>query len=85
MEGILGFVCSRQPFFHGHFRSNNKISLNKPFAITIKSYFKYKNRKNFSNGSHYNCSDLYNVFLILFNFCLALLHKHSEKTLGASR
>ena len=85
MEGILGFVCSRQPFFHGYFSSTNKTPLNKPSTTTSKSYFKSTNRTSFSNGRHCNCSDLYYVFLILFNFCLALLHKYREKILGASR
>ena len=85
MEGILGFVCSRQPFFHGHFRSTNKTSLSKSCTITSKLYFKSTNRDNFSICRHYNCSGLYYVFLVLFNFYLALLHKHHEKILGASR
>lgn len=85
MEGILGFVCYRQPFFHCYFRSTNKIPLNKLCTITSKSYFKFTNGTSIGNGCHYSCSGLYYVFLVLFYRCLALLHKRRKPILAASR
>lgn len=84
MEGILDFVCLRQPFFHGHCININATTHSTLRIITSQSYFKSKNRDNFNICGHCNYSDLYYVFFILFNFCLAMLHKHSKETLGAS-
>ena len=85
MEGILDLICLRQSFFHGHCISIITTTHSTLRTITSQPYFKSRSRNHCNNDCRCNCSDLYYVFFILFNFCLALLHKHCEEILGASR
>lgn len=83
MEGILALICLRRSFFHGHRIVINADAHGALRTVTSQSYFKSKNRKHFDDDCCCNCSELYCVFFILFNFCLALLHKYCGKILGA--
>lgn len=85
MEGILDLICLRQSFFHGHCIIINTTTHSTLRATASQPYFKSTNRNHFNNDRHCNCSGLYYLLFILFNFCLALLHKHCEKILGAPR
>ena len=85
MEGILDFICLRQFYFYGNCRSTSKVARSKLRNITSKSYFKPTKKYCFNNGHYCNCSGLYHILFVLFNFCLALRYKHHEKLMGASR
>lgn len=85
MEGILDFICLRQSFFHGHCIIINTTTRSALRTTASQSCFKSTNRNHFDSGRCCNCSDLRYVLFILFNFCLALLHKHCEEILGACR
>lgn len=76
MEGFLDFIYIRQSFFRGHCISVNTTSHSTLRNITSQSYFKPTNRDHLNNYRYCNCSYLYYVFFILFNFYLAMLHKY---------
>jgi len=85
MEGILDLICLRQSFLHGHCIIINTTTHSALRTIAGQSYFKSTNRNHFDNGRCCNCSDLCYVLFILFNFCLALLHKYCKEILAVSR
>lgn len=85
MEGILDLICLRQSLFHGNCIRINTTVRSALRTVTSQPHFKSTNRNHFNNGRRCNCSGLYCVFFVLFNFCLALLHKHRKQILADSR